>query len=150
MTLIDLFRLLWAKPVAVWLSIHRTQGHDICGFAAIQPLVDLCCQRWLGLTESAAQARRFLPNSAPWRSLPHLPPKRASAPVDLSALIYRQCTDRSQGWGLLDNSLVFVAFAVFSLIGTFMGIALNKRGVATLRTIMGGTLGMGKLRATSV
>ena len=91
MTLTDLFRLLQAKPWAVLLSIHHTQWCEICGLGAIQPPADLCCQRWLGLIGSAAQARRFLPISAPWRSLPHLPPKCAPAPVDLSALIYGQC-----------------------------------------------------------
>ena len=80
MTLIDLFRLLRAKPLAVLLSIHRTQGDEICGFGAIQPPVDLCCQRWLGLIGPAAQAPRFLPNPAPCKSQPRLGAKVSLGP----------------------------------------------------------------------
>ena len=37
MTMIDLLRLLRTMPLVVLLSIHRTQGDEICGRSAIQP-----------------------------------------------------------------------------------------------------------------
>ena len=69
MTLVDLFRLRWAKLLLGLPSLHRTQGGDIC---AIQRLVDPFCQRWLGLLGPAAQALWLPPNPAHWELQPHL------------------------------------------------------------------------------
>ena len=79
MTLTDVLRLFRAKPLADLLSIHRTQGGEVYDFAAMQPVVDLCCQRWLGLIGPAAQAIRFLPNPAPDNLRRVRVPKCASA-----------------------------------------------------------------------
>ena len=56
MPLIDLFRLLWAKPLAVLLSIHSTEGDQICGFGAIQPS-DVVRLDWARRTISVASAQ---------------------------------------------------------------------------------------------